>query len=390
MEAFNQLLDLKQGSSPIEEYVTRFCEISCKVPFDEVALKYIFGFGLSEPIKSCLPEGKFQCRLKDFMDYALLCAGSSFTVGVAEEEHDTALTHVMTDAPEGTHKMVEATKHHQSPESHNMPTEPESAHVMPTEPGSALIVSAKPGPARIMSATPESQAKLATKPADAPLRPGLIACVLDAPLVSVRAAGIPRAAALTIPESRPVRVNLLESRHVSADNPEPPHASVPCMATMACRTTGIWPPPQNLFGKRRSAESRGCSGNTESRGRSGSADSRGRSGSAESRGRSGSADSRGRSGSAESRGRSGSAELDSASGDEGELDGTSGGKGELDGTSGGKGELDGTSGGKGELDGTSGAELASDGIPARDWRLSRHRVTVSCQVRLEESGSSTG
>ncbi len=96
---------------------------------------------------------------------------------------------------------------------------------MPTEPGSALIVSAKPGPARIMSATPESQAKMATKPADAPLRPGLIACVLDAPLVSVRAAGIPRAAALTIPESRPVRVNLLESRHVSADNPEPPHAS---------------------------------------------------------------------------------------------------------------------------------------------------------------------
>ncbi len=144
------------------------------------------------------------------MDYALLCAGSSFTVGVAEEEHDTALTHVMTDAPEGTHKMVEATTHHQSPKSHNMPTEP---------------VSAKPGSARIMSATPESPAKMATKPADAPLRPGLIACVLDAPLVSVRAAGIPRAAALTIPESRPVRVNLLESSHVSADNPEPLHVS---------------------------------------------------------------------------------------------------------------------------------------------------------------------
>ncbi len=99
------------------------------------------------------------------MDYALLCAGSSFTVGVAEEEHDTALTHVMTDTPEGTHKMVEATTHHQSPESHNMPTEP--------------------GSARIMSATPESPAKMATKPADAPLWPGLIASVLDPPLVSV-------------------------------------------------------------------------------------------------------------------------------------------------------------------------------------------------------------
>ncbi len=53
---------------------------------------------------------------------------------------------------------------------------------------------------------------------------------------------------------------------------------------------------------------------------------------------------------------------------------------ELDGASGDEGELDGTSGGKGEL----------DGILARDWRLSRHWVTVSCQFRLEESESSTG
>jgi len=97
MDPFDQLLDLKQGSSPIEEYVTQFYEKSCKVPFDEVALKDIFRFGLCEPIKSYLPEGRFHCNLKDFMHYALLCAGSSFSVGVAEEEHDTALTHVMAD-----------------------------------------------------------------------------------------------------------------------------------------------------------------------------------------------------------------------------------------------------------------------------------------------------
>ncbi len=130
MDPFDQLLDLKQGSSPIEEYVTQFYKISCKVPFDEVALKDIFRFGLCEPIESYLPEGKFHCSLKDFMHYALLCAGSSFSVGVAKEEHDTALTPVM---------------------------------------------------------------------ADAPFRPGLIACVLDAPLVSVRAAGIPRSASLSAP-----------------------------------------------------------------------------------------------------------------------------------------------------------------------------------------------
>ncbi len=195
MDPFDQLLDLKQGSSPIEEYVTQFYKISCKVPFDEVALKDIFRFGLCEPIKSYLPEGEFHCSLKDFMDYALLCAGSSFTVGVAEEEHDR--------------KMAATTTHHQSPESHNMPTEPESAHVM----------LAKPGPARIMSATPESPAKMATKPADAPLRPGLIACVLDAPLVSVRAAGMPRSAAESAPEAAPSR-ELAESAPEAAPSRE--------------------------------------------------------------------------------------------------------------------------------------------------------------------------
>ncbi len=68
------------------EYIIQFCEITYKVPFDEVMLKDIFRFGLNEPIKSCLPAGKFNCSLKDFFDYALLCAGSSLTVGVSEEE----------------------------------------------------------------------------------------------------------------------------------------------------------------------------------------------------------------------------------------------------------------------------------------------------------------
>ncbi len=36
MDPFDQLLDLRQGSSAIEEYVTQFCERSDKVHFDEV------------------------------------------------------------------------------------------------------------------------------------------------------------------------------------------------------------------------------------------------------------------------------------------------------------------------------------------------------------------
>ncbi len=72
-------------------------------------LKDIFRFGLSEPVKSWLPEGKFNVSLKDFMDYALLCAGSSFTVGVVEEESGTASASEMEVAPECVHKMAATT-----------------------------------------------------------------------------------------------------------------------------------------------------------------------------------------------------------------------------------------------------------------------------------------
>ncbi len=36
MDPFDQLLDLRQGSSSIEEYVTQFCEIADKVTFDDI------------------------------------------------------------------------------------------------------------------------------------------------------------------------------------------------------------------------------------------------------------------------------------------------------------------------------------------------------------------
>ncbi len=52
MDPFHQLLDLRQGSSSIVEYIIQFCEITYKVHFDEVMLKDIFRFGLNEPIKS--------------------------------------------------------------------------------------------------------------------------------------------------------------------------------------------------------------------------------------------------------------------------------------------------------------------------------------------------
>ncbi len=260
MDAIDQLLHLCHGGLSIEEYVHQFCELSYQVLlYNEFLFKDLFHFGLNRHIKSLFnkslfPGGVFNGSLRGLMDYALLYAGSSFTVGVAEEEGDTTSLTKMADAPEGTHKMAEATTHHQKPESahvmptkpgsaHVMPTKPGSAHVMPAKPGSALVVPAKPGsalvvpakpgsalvvpakpgsalvvpakpgsvlvvPAKpgsvlVVPAMPESPAKMATTPADAPLWPGLIASVLDPPLVLVRAAGISRAR--SVPGARRVR-----------------------------------------------------------------------------------------------------------------------------------------------------------------------------------------
>ncbi len=62
------------SSSSIEEYITQSCELFYRIPFDDIVLKDLLRFRLSEPIKSWLPEGKFNCSLKHFMDYILLCA----------------------------------------------------------------------------------------------------------------------------------------------------------------------------------------------------------------------------------------------------------------------------------------------------------------------------
>ncbi len=42
MDLFNQLLDLRQGSQSIEEYVTQFCVLSNQASFDEVVLKVLY------------------------------------------------------------------------------------------------------------------------------------------------------------------------------------------------------------------------------------------------------------------------------------------------------------------------------------------------------------
>ncbi len=142
--------------------------------------KDIFRFGLSEPVKSWLPEEKFDVSLKVFMDYALMVAGPSFTVGVAEEERDTVSVTEMADAPECTHKMAAtATGHiitaiHESgkvtashcdsnevsadlPESRHVSTDlPESRHVSAVHPESLHVSSVHPKSIHVSAVRPVS------------------------------------------------------------------------------------------------------------------------------------------------------------------------------------------------------------------------------------------
>ncbi len=64
--------------------------------------------GINQPLKSRLTLEGPRSSLSDFMDYALLTVGSTFTVGVAEER-DTTPNCLITAALEHAHKMVATT-----------------------------------------------------------------------------------------------------------------------------------------------------------------------------------------------------------------------------------------------------------------------------------------
>ncbi len=90
MDSISLLLHLRQGGLTMEEYVHQFCELSYQVPlYDEYLFKNLFYFGLTSQVKarfnkSLFSGGVYHGSLRGLLDYALSCAGSSFTGGVPE------------------------------------------------------------------------------------------------------------------------------------------------------------------------------------------------------------------------------------------------------------------------------------------------------------------
>ncbi len=171
------LFALKQGPRSLENHIKEFLACAHYSNLLDIILIDIFCDGIRQPLQTQLRREGPRSSLSCFLEFALLTAGSPFPGGVVDEVRDTA----------SCHKMAADPKPHTRP------------------------------------AKPESPARMATTPADAPLWPGLITSVLDPPLVSVRAAGIPRFVA----EPAPIR-ELTESapepapiRELTESAPEP-------------------------------------------------------------------------------------------------------------------------------------------------------------------------
>ncbi len=233
MDTARILLNLKQGSRSLENYIQEYLAIAHYSDLPDCLLIELFCDGINQPLQS---EGP-RLSLAQFMDYALLTVGSSFTVGVADEERDTAFMTEMAATLEHAHKMaatttprhviaaasepinIAAVASEPMYVSYDLP-EPSQAtadlressqatadlresnpttvdlHVSSQvtvdlhQPESRHVSAHQPEPLHVSAELPES---ITPRDLRSVLRtPCLVSSVRDAPLVSARAAGIPK------------------------------------------------------------------------------------------------------------------------------------------------------------------------------------------------------
>ncbi len=289
MDTARILLTLKQGSRSLENYIHEFLAIANYSDLPDCLLIEFFCDGINQPLQSEFRREGPRSSLAQFMDYALLTIGSLLTVGVAEEEHGTAFmteiaatlehAHKMAATADPVHKMADTTTHrhfsadlwessHVTVDRHELSQVtvdlPESLHIFADLPESLHVSADHPESHHVTADNPESCNNLPLTPrySRSVLRfPSLVSSVRDVPLVSARAAGIPKSThsnpyvpeLISLPEALPMMgialccvwaaystTELLEvakstvmSPEVAAHAAEPPEAAVlasaPCM-----------------------------------------------------------------------------------------------------------------------------------------------------------------
>ncbi len=108
MDVTRNLFALKQGPRSLEQHVREFLAIANYSDLPDITLIEIFCDGIHQPLRSEFRREGTRASLAQFLDYALLTVGSSFTVGVAEER-DTAPNCVNTATLKHAHQMAATT-----------------------------------------------------------------------------------------------------------------------------------------------------------------------------------------------------------------------------------------------------------------------------------------
>ncbi|KAI2650086.1 hypothetical protein H4Q32_016190 [Labeo rohita] len=162
MDTTRILFRLKQGPRSLEQHICEFLAIANHSNLLDYLLIQIFCDGVNEPLKARLRREGPCLSLAAFMDYALLCVGSSFTVGIADEERDIPVmpaaqpAREMVAAPERIHIIVATMD-----PVHKMAVAPERVHTMVATAEPVHKMAATAVPVRKMAAAPVCAHKMA-------------------------------------------------------------------------------------------------------------------------------------------------------------------------------------------------------------------------------------
>ncbi|KAI2644743.1 Zinc finger protein sdc-3 [Labeo rohita] len=164
MDTARQLLALEQGTRSLEGFIQEYLAIAHYSDLPDYALIDFFCEGVNQLLKSRLIREALRSSLEQFLDYALLCVGSSFTVGVKEEERDIAVGIAARSSPPQApgHTAIMIAILVLKPD-RKLAAAPEHAYVMAATTEPLLKMAAAPERAHVMAATAEPIHKMAVK-----------------------------------------------------------------------------------------------------------------------------------------------------------------------------------------------------------------------------------
>ncbi|KAI2644510.1 C-type lectin domain family 4 member M [Labeo rohita] len=222
--------------STLPQHTCEFLAIATYSDLPDYILIVIFCDGLNQPLSSELRRKGPHSSLAAFIDYALLCVGLSFTVGVVDEERGIAASvdsqhwqngtperiHIMAATAEPVHKMAAAPVR-----AHVMAATAEPVHKMAAKTELRHVTAATPEPSKAKAVFPESGQVAAAFPESSQ-----VAAVVSessqakavVPVSSQVTAVVPKSSQVS--ESSQVSAAVPESSKVTAVVPEPSQVTI--------------------------------------------------------------------------------------------------------------------------------------------------------------------